>query len=521
MSIKDELSGRLFLVDSGADVSVFPVSLATSSLSASKTVSAPGSLVAANGSAIKTFGSARLPLRFQSISVVHPFLLADVPRPILGSDFFSAVELLIDVKNRQLVRLPRLTAPLAVLPAVMDGTPRSVSGLHAPRANAVEALLNLFPRVLVSTFDSTSPPAHGVQHVVPTVGPPVFARPRRLAGDKLAVAKSEFEKMLKMGIVRRSSSPWASPLHVVPKANGGWRPCGDYRQLNSVTQDDRYPIPHIHSFNVAAAGESVFSVIDLVRGYHQIPMQADQVQKTAITTPFGLFEFLRMPFGLKNSAQAFQRLMDGVLRGLPFLFVYLDDILVASPNTDAHISHVCQLFSRLQDAGLAINREKCVFGAASVTFLGHSVTSKGICPLPSKVDAIRAIPRPVTKVDLQRFLGCVNFYHRFMPNIASVLTPLHALTSAAPSQSHVLSWEDDHVQAFARAKDSLSRATMLVHPDPSAVLSVTADASDIAVGLFWARALPRILWPSFQRSSLRQNASTVLSTGSFWPCTSP
>ena len=158
----------------------------------------------------------------------------------------------------------------------------------------------------------------------------------------------------------------------------------------------------IHSFNVAAAGACVFSVIDLVRGYHQIPMQEDQVQKTAITTPFGLFEFLRMPFGLKNSAQAFQRLMDGVLRGLPFLFVYLDDILVASPSMDAHINHVRQLFHRLQDAGLAINRDKCVFGATSVTFLGHSVTSKGICPLPSRltpfVPSLVPSPRLISSV---------------------------------------------------------------------------------------------------------------------------
>ena len=153
--------------------------------------------------------------------------------------------------------------------------------------------------------------------------------------------------------------------------------------------------------------------------------------------------------------------MDGVLRGLPFVFVYLDDILVASPTVAAHVQHVRQVFQRLEAAGLAINRDKCVLGAGTVTFLGHSVTSKGIRPLPAKVQAIRSMPRPRTKVELQRFLGCINFYHRFVPSIAATLAPLHALTSSATSQKAVLIWQDVHLAAFAAAKHKLANATML------------------------------------------------------------
>ena len=155
---------------------------------------------------------------------------------------------------------------------------------------------------------------------------------------------------------------------------------------------------------------------------------------------------------------------------------------MASPNLSTHANHVRQLFERLRAAGLAINREKCVFGCDTVTFLGHTVSGRGIVPLASKVAAIAAIPRPVTKVDLQRFLGCINFYHRFVPKLAAVLAPLHRLVTSVAKQKDVLVWDDSQVAAFSASKDSLANATMLVHPDPSRPLSLTTDASDVAVG---------------------------------------
>ena len=211
-------------------------------------------------------------------------------------------------------------------------------------------------------------------------------------------------------------------------------------------------------------------------------MAPNDIAKTAITTPFGLFEFLRMPFGLKNSAQAFQRLMNGLFKKISFAFVYLDDILVASDSPAQHSLHLRHIFSVLQDAGLAINKKKCVFGVSSVKFLGHTVSKDGIVPLAAKVQAIVGMTRPLTTELLQRFLGCVNFYHRFVPHLAAILAPLHALVSSVATQKAPLVWTEEHVRAFSRAKSALSDAVMLSHPIPGAPLALTTDASDVAVG---------------------------------------
>ena len=287
--------------------------------------------------------------------------------------------------------------------------------------------------------------------------------------------------MEKLGIIRRSSSTWSSPLHMVEKKTPGtWRPCGDYRRLNDATTQDRYPVPHMQDFTAQLEGKKIFSKIDLVRGYNQIPVVAVDIPKTAVITPFGLFEFLRMPFGLKNAAQAFQRLMDQVCRGLEeFLFVYLDDILIASCDTKQHRRHLRLLFKRLAEHGLVINVAKCKFGVDAIDFLGHRVTEQGVQPLPERVEAIRKIPPPCDAKALNEFLGKVNFHHRFVPHAATLMEPLHSMSHVKGSD---FQWTERLQSAFNGTKQALASATLLIHPSNTATTCLTVDASNLAVG---------------------------------------
>jgi hypothetical protein len=168
------------------------------------------------------------------------------------------------------------------------------------------------------------------------------------------------------------------------------------------------------------------------QGYLQVPVAAADIAKTAIITPFGLFEFTRMLFGIRNAGMTFQRLMDTVLGGLSFAFVYLDDILVASPDEKAHWLHLQAVFSVLQKNGLIVNPEKCLLACSSVDFLGHRLSASGIGPLPSRVQAIAELPRPATVKQLQAFLGLFNFYHRFIPAAAKVVRPLTGALRGGP-----------------------------------------------------------------------------------------
>ena len=257
------------------------------------------SLRAANGSGIKTYGMSTRHLDFPDIAFSHKFVLADVTRPLLGADFFDAHDLCVDFKGKRILKLVD-NRVVYTIPASLTTADSAASSFQVVKATGgYQDLLAKFPEVQQPRF-GTYRNAHGVTHSVPTRGAPFFAKAQRICPERLACARQEFDKMLKDGIVRRSDSPWSSPLHMGPKVDGLWRPCGDFRRLNDAMEDDRYPLPHIQDFGSNLHGSRIFSVLDLQRGYHQIPMDTADIKKTAIITPFGLFEYLRMPFGMKN-----------------------------------------------------------------------------------------------------------------------------------------------------------------------------------------------------------------------------
>lgn len=472
--LTDRVTMIQYLIDTGSDLCVYPRKLLRR-----KTLCTEYELTAANGTTISTYGIIKLHLDFRlRRDFQWNFVVADVDKPIIGADFLSFYNLLVDCRHHRLI--DGVTSLSTNCTPADTGTP-SVKVVVGK--TEYHQILSQYPDITNPSRTGKNIKHSTVHYIHTTPGPPVFSRPRRLAADKLRIAKAEFEEMVRDGIARRSDSPWASALHLVPKKDTTWRPCGDYRALNSRTIPDRYPVRHIQDYAQQLAGCKIFSVIDLVKAYHFIPVAVEDVPKTAITTPFGLFEFPLMTFGLRNAANTFQRFMDEVLRDLNFCFPYIDDVLVFSKNEQEHREHLHLLFKRLDEYGLLVNVRKCILGESEVPFLGYSVTAEGTRPLRSKVEAINDYPPPSTVRDLRRFLGMINFYRRFIPHAAELHAPLNTIISGPMVKNkQPITWTPELLRAFEGCKKSLSDATLLVHPVLNARLGLMTDASNTSIG---------------------------------------
>ncbi len=212
-------------------------------------------------------------------------------------------------------------------------------------------------------------------------------------------------------------------------------------------------------------------------------MANNSIEKTALITPIGLFEFVVMPFGLRNASATFQRFVDGPLRDLEFDYVFLDDILIASTTEEEHRRHVRAVLERLDEAGLVITPAKCKYGKKEIQFLGYKVNNQGIAPPVDWLQAIRDYRLPEDVAGLRRFLGFINFYHRLVPKAAEIQLRLQTMITSNKKFDHApIKWIEDAKSAFEEYKEALSKAALLMHPDPEAEIVLCSDASDTAIG---------------------------------------
>ena len=340
-------------------------------------------------------------------------------------------------------------------------------------------LLSEFSDVFDDKLDTCNVTSHKINTGRST---PIKQRPRRLPYAYRDEADQQIQEMLANGIITPSVSPWSSAIVLVRKKKGDLRFCVDYRKLNQITVNDSHPLPLISDLLDSVKDAKYFSLLDLRSGYWQIPVAQEDRAKTAFVTQNGLYEFTRMPFGLKTAPATFQRAMEVILAGLTFeiCLCYLDDVIVFGKTLTEHNDRLKTVLTRFRDNNLRVKLAKCVFASPQVTYLGHCIIQQGVSPDPTKLTAVAEIPLPSNIKEVRTFLGLTGYYCRFIPNYATVAQPLTKLTSKEYCNNFV--WTDECTAAFDKLKQLLCSAPILCYPDFDREFILQTDASDVGLG---------------------------------------
>jgi hypothetical protein len=314
---------------------------------------------------------------------------------------------------------------------------------------------------------------------------PIYQRPRRLPEPVANEIDQQCDELLAVDVIEKSKSPWSSPIVPVKKKDGTIRMCVDYRKLNTVTKPDRFPMPNISDQVFGLYGMKFFTTLDLVRGYHQMPIEEDSRECTAFSTTRGHYQYKRLPFGLRNAPAAFQREMQEVLKEFAWnkVMVYIDDVLIMERDFDRHLELVRKVLQTLYRYGLKIKPSKCHWFKAKVDFLGHVVSADGLAKQPDYVEKIVQFPRPRTVKELQTFLGLVGFQRKFIEGCSMIAKPLNAWLGKR--QSTVVRWDEDMDRAFRKLKHLMREEVELVFPaysPESPFLELWVDASGVGAG---------------------------------------
>ncbi|XP_049276083.1 uncharacterized protein K02A2.6-like [Rhipicephalus sanguineus] len=309
---------------------------------------------------------------------------------------------------------------------------------------------------------------------------PRFLKARNVPFALQSAVEAEIEKLVQLGILTPvSTSEYATPAVPVIKKDGSIRLCGDYKTtINPSLDITHYPLPKIDDLLAPLAGGMHFTKIDLNRAYQQVLMAEESKKYLTLNTQKGLFVVNRLPFGIASAPGIFQKIMDTMLKGLNGVCCYLDDILVTGKNAEEHMINLEALLRRLLERGVRIKKEKCAFFQNELCYLGHKISAAGISASPEKIEAVINAAAPTNMQQLQSFLGVVNYYGKFVPNLSTVAAPFYQLLRKdAP-----WCWDECCREAFKEVKRTLSSPQVLAHYDPDRPLKLACDASQYGVG---------------------------------------
>ena len=346
-----------------------------------------------------------------------------------------------------------------------------------------QVVLNLLERYSACFATSTSDRGVTtiVKHRIDTGNnPPVHQPPYKSAWKERELIQTQVQEMLKDDVIEPSTSPWAAPVVLVKKKDGGWRFCVDYRRLNSLTTRDVYPLPRIEDALSRLEGAQFFSIMDMQSGYWQVEMEPADRIKTAFVTADGLYQFKVMPFGLTNAPSTFQRMVDVLLAGLKWhiCLVYLDDIVIFSTTFAEHLERLEIILKRILEAGIRLKLSKCTFFAICLKILGYIVGRKGLSPDPVKVSAVQDFPTPTSVKNVQSFVGLCSYYRRFIQHFAMIAKPLTDLTK----KNRPFVWASEQQASFDSLKKALTSPPILCHPNYELPMEIHCDACGYGIG---------------------------------------